>query len=107
MLTTLYFVVLIIILRYKLTFMATDGTTEVRMFCFDSIAKRIVGKSCRSVVSLVTRTSLIPPDLASIVSLKFTFAVVYNDVSFHDVDKELLIKSIVTAHGGVCSLPAS
>jgi hypothetical protein len=83
--------------------MATDGTTEARMFCFDGIAKRIVGKTCPSIVSSVTKTSLIPPKLASIVSLKFTFAVVYNDVSFHDV-KELLIKAIITSHGRVCSL---
>jgi hypothetical protein len=67
--------------------MATDGAAEAIMFYFDSIAKRIVGKSCRSVISSVTRASLIPPVLASIVSLKFTFAVVYNDVSFHDVEK--------------------
>jgi hypothetical protein len=85
--------------------MASDGTAGARMFCFDRIAERIVGKSCASVVSSVTETSLIPPDLAAIVSLKFTFAVVYNDVSFHDVDKELLIKSIIVAHGIVHSLP--
>jgi hypothetical protein len=85
--------------------MATDGTAEARMFCFDSVAKRIIGKSCPFVVSSITRTSLIPPDLASIVSLKFTFIVVYNDVSFHDVEKELLIRSIITTHERVHSLP--
>jgi hypothetical protein len=87
--------------------MATDGTTEARMFFFDSITKKIIGKPCPSVVSSVTKTSLIPPDLASIVSLKFIFDVVYNDVSFHDVEKELLIKSIITAHGRVHSLPGT
>jgi hypothetical protein len=87
--------------------MATDGTAEARMFCFDSIAKKIVGKLCHFVVSSVTKTSLIPPDLASIVSLKFTFDVVYNDVSFHDVEKELLIKLIITVHGRVHSLPGT
>jgi hypothetical protein len=70
----------------------------------DGIAKRIVGKTCHSVVSSVTETSLIPPELASIVSLKFMFVVVYNDVSFHDVEKELLIKAIITSHGRVQSL---
>jgi hypothetical protein len=38
------------------------------------------------------------------VSLKFTFAIFYNDVSFHDVEKELLIKAIITSHGRVRSL---
>jgi hypothetical protein len=37
------------------------------------------------------------------VSLKFTFAIVNNDVSFHDVE-ELLIKAIITSHGSVRSL---
>jgi hypothetical protein len=85
--------------------MATYGTAEATTFCFDVIAKRIVGKMCPSVVSSVTKTYLIPPELASIVSLKFTFAVIYNNVSFHDVEKELLIKSIITAHGRARSLP--
>jgi hypothetical protein len=84
--------------------MATDGTTEARMFCFDSITKKIIGKPCPSVVSSVTKTLLIPPDLASIVSLKFIFVVVYNDVSFYDVEKELQIKSTITAYGRVHSL---
>jgi hypothetical protein len=70
----------------------------------DGIANRIVGKTCHYVVSSVTETSLIPPELASIVSLKFMFVVVYNDVSFHDVEKELLIKAIITSHGRVQSL---
>jgi hypothetical protein len=59
----------------------------------------------KSIISSVTKTSLIPLDLASIVLLKFMFVVVYNDVSFHDVDKELLIKLIITVHGRVRSLP--
>jgi hypothetical protein len=105
LLSKFYFIVIDDTARYKLTFMASDETVEARMFCFDSIVKRIVGKSCPSVVSSVTKTWLIPLELASIVSLKFTFAVVYNDVSFHDVDKELLIKSIILAHGRVRSLP--
>jgi hypothetical protein len=81
--------------------MATHGTAEARMFCFDGIAKRIVQKTCSFVVSSVTKTSLIPPELVSIVSLRFTFAIIYNDVSFHDVEKELLIKAIITLHGRV------
>jgi hypothetical protein len=87
--------------------MASDGTAEARMFFFDNITKKIIGKSCGSVVSSVTNTMLIPPDLAAIVSLKFMFAIVYNDISFHDLDKEFLIKSIITAHGRAHSLPCS
>jgi hypothetical protein len=43
----------------------------------------------------------------SIVPLKFMFTVVYNDVSLHDVEKELLIKAIITSHGRVRSLSST
>jgi hypothetical protein len=62
--------------------MASDGTVKIRMFGFDNVAKRIVGKPRTSILTSVTDTSNIPPDLAAIVSLKFTFTVVYNQMSF-------------------------
>jgi hypothetical protein len=83
------------------------GLLKQGCFSLITLQKKIIGKSCGSVVSSVTNTMLIPPDLAAIVSLKFTFAVVYNDISFHDLDKEFLIKSIITAHGRAHSLPCS
>jgi hypothetical protein len=57
--------------------MAADDTAEMRMFCFDNVAKRIIGKTCTFLLTSVTNTSNIPPDLAAIVSIKFTFVVVY------------------------------
>jgi hypothetical protein len=90
------------------------GLLKQGCFSLITLQKKIIGKSCGSVVSSVTNTMLIPPDLAAIVSLKFTFAVVYNDISFHDLDisfhdldKEFLIKLIITAHGRAHSLPCS
>ncbi|PWZ37860.1 hypothetical protein Zm00014a_005131 [Zea mays] len=94
------------ILRYKLNFMASDGTAEMRMFCFDNIAKRIIGKPCASLLTSATSTSNIPPDLAAIVSLKFTFAVVYNEMSFQVSEKELFIKSVIASHGRDLTFPS-
>jgi hypothetical protein len=45
-----------LMVRYKLTFMARDETPEAMMFCFDSIAKRIVGKPCETVLRSSVRT---------------------------------------------------
>jgi hypothetical protein len=67
--------------------MAADDTTEMQMFYFDNISKRIIGKSCTSLLALVTDTLSIPPDLGAIVSLKLTFVVVYNQMSFQDLEK--------------------
>jgi hypothetical protein len=75
--------------------MAANDTAEMPMFYFDNVAKRIIGKSCPSLLTLVTDTSNIPPDLAAIVSLKFTFVVIYNLMSFQNQEKELLIKSVI------------
>jgi hypothetical protein len=72
---------------------------KLRMFCFDNIAKRIIGKPCTSLLTSSTSTSSIPPDLAVIVSLKFTFAVVYNEMSFQVLGKELFIKLVIASHG--------
>lgn len=75
--------------------MASDATAEMQMFCFDDIVKRIIGKSCTLLLSSVTCTSTIPPDLAAIASLKFTFVVAYNEMPYEDLENELLIKSII------------
>ncbi|ONM02782.1 hypothetical protein ZEAMMB73_Zm00001d031369 [Zea mays] len=95
------------IIRYKLNFMATDDTAEMLMFCFDNVAKRIIGKTCTSLLTSVTDASNIRPDLAAIVSLKFTFVVVYNLMSFQNQEKELLIKSVIASHGRDLSLPST
>jgi hypothetical protein len=85
--------------------MDSDGTTEAEMFCFDDIAKVIIGKSCSSIIGSTSDTRAIPPEIAVIVSLKFTFAVIFNKRSFSAPDKVLLIKSILGAHGREHRLP--
>ncbi|NP_001142593.2 uncharacterized protein LOC100274860 [Zea mays] len=94
--------------RYKLKFLASDGTETAQMFCFNNIARQIVGKSCEIVLRGVSEHSSIPPDLAQIISLKFTFRVTVDDQSFFQENNHpnvLRINSIVTAHGRQQSLP--
>ena len=62
--------------RYKLTFMAFNGTTEAEIFSFDNIARAIIGKPCASIVGSAGNTSTIPPEIAKVLSLKFTSVIV-------------------------------
>lgn len=54
--------------RYKLTFMAFDGTTEAQMFSFDNIAKAIIGKPC---ASLVDQQAIHSPMLLHVLKMKW------------------------------------
>ncbi|AQK50855.1 hypothetical protein ZEAMMB73_Zm00001d049590 [Zea mays] len=96
------------ILRYKLTFMGSDGTATAQMFCFDTVAQHVVGRSCETVLKQVTEAAPIPPDLAQIVSLKFTFRVTVSNQTFSQREQRptvLQINSIVAVHGRQRSLP--
>jgi hypothetical protein len=52
------------------------------MFCFDSIVKTIIGKPCSYLLGSTTNTAMIPPEIASIVSLKYRFVVTYSEESY-------------------------
>ncbi|PWZ12137.1 hypothetical protein Zm00014a_042025 [Zea mays] len=94
--------------KYKLKFRASDATAIAQMFCFDNIARYIVGKSCKVILRSTNAATPIPPDLAQIVSLKFTFRVIPDDSSFDNQDQvpiALRIISITAAHGRQHALP--
>jgi hypothetical protein len=91
--------------RYKLNFVASDETTEANLFCFDNIAKTIIGKPCSSLLGSTANTIIIPPEIIAIISLKFRFAVNYNKESYWGREKVVLIKSIVAVYGRNHALP--
>uniref|UniRef100_A0A0A9A4Y5 Replication factor A C-terminal domain-containing protein n=1 Tax=Arundo donax TaxID=35708 RepID=A0A0A9A4Y5_ARUDO len=93
------------IYKYKLFFMASDGTAEVKMISFSEIARRIVGKNVEAVMRSARRTDGIPPDIAAIVSLKFTFNITLTDQSYHEENKVYQINSIVACHGRQHPMP--
>jgi hypothetical protein len=64
--------------RYKLIFYATDGTAEAEMFCFDNIAKQIVGKPCKFLVKTMDGSRNTLSDLFVIIGIEFTFVVTIN-----------------------------
>jgi hypothetical protein len=84
---------------YKLSFIATNGTCKAEFFRFDTIAKRIVGKPRDNLVTTARTSQGFPPDLAAIVSLKFTFAITLNMSSFSVTNRVFSILYVVTNHG--------
>ena len=92
---------------YKLNFIATDGSSEAEFFCFDSVARRIVGKPCETLVAVAQISQGPSADLATIVSLKFFFAVTINMRAFSMTNIVFSILSILTNHGRQSSVPSS
>ncbi|ONM18727.1 hypothetical protein ZEAMMB73_Zm00001d004325 [Zea mays] len=93
--------------RYKLSFIATDGTCEAEFFCFDSIARKIVGKPCDNLVTAVTTSQGPPAALAAIVCLKFTLAVAINMSAYSVTNRVFSILSILTNHGRQSFIPSN
>ncbi|AQK69227.1 hypothetical protein ZEAMMB73_Zm00001d015634 [Zea mays] len=91
----------------KLSFIATDGTCEAEFFCFDSIARKIVGKPCDNLVTAVTTSQGPPAALAAIVCLKFTLAVAINMSAYSVTNRVFSILSILTNHGRQAFIPSN
>jgi hypothetical protein len=85
--------------RYKLTFYATDGTAKAEMFCFDTIAKQIVGKPCQVLLRTLDASQSTPADLRAVVGHKFTFAVNININSYYLKQRILNVNSVIQAYG--------
>ncbi|RLM56191.1 replication protein A 70 kDa DNA-binding subunit-like [Panicum miliaceum] len=68
--------------RYKLPFIASDGTEESEMIAFAGIAHRIVGKPVETIMRSARNRDNIPADIAAIVSSKYTFSVTMSEESF-------------------------
>jgi hypothetical protein len=84
--------------KYKLTFYATNGTAEAEMFCFDTIAKHIVGKPCQ-VLRALDASQAAPADLRAIIGPKFTFAINININSYYSKQRILNVNSVMTLQG--------
>jgi hypothetical protein len=85
--------------RYKLTTYATDGTAEAEIFCFDNIAKQVIGKPCEFLIRTLSASWGTPSDLCAIVGLRFTFVVNININSYSAKERILNVNSILQAHG--------
>ncbi|WVZ93688.1 hypothetical protein U9M48_039649, partial [Paspalum notatum var. saurae] len=73
--------------RYKLPFVATDGTTEAHMIAFADVAGRIIGKPVQQLMRAGKPKEDFPPDITALVAMKFTFAIMLADESFNKREK--------------------
>ncbi|XP_062182255.1 uncharacterized protein LOC133886584 isoform X3 [Phragmites australis] len=91
--------------KYKLSFIGNDGTAEAEMIAFREVARRIVGKPVQQVLRFARSANDTPPDIAAIVSLKFTFAITLTDQSYYSPHRTYQIISIITSYGRQQTLP--
>jgi len=75
------------------------------MICFGPLAQRIVGRSVDSMMRTVRRDEDFPPDIAGIVSHKFTFAINMTSQSFYTRIKKYMVTSIITSYGRQRAIP--
>ncbi|KAL6858851.1 hypothetical protein ACP4OV_017853 [Aristida adscensionis] len=85
--------------KYKLSFIACDGSAEAEMIAFGDIARRIVGKPVQTVLRECKFSNGVPPDISAIVSLRFTFGINITEQSYFKPTKTYQVNSIITAYG--------
>ncbi|CAN6174122.1 unnamed protein product [Urochloa humidicola] len=91
--------------KYKLVFVASDGTGEAEMICFGQLAQRMIGKPVDQVIRTMRRDEEFPPDVAGIVSQKYTFVVTVANQSFYSRNMSFMVSSIVTSYGKQRAIP--
>jgi hypothetical protein len=91
--------------RYKISFVALDGTNEAEMICFGDVARRIIGKPVQQIIRTATNANTYPPDVTKIVSLRFTFQVSLTQQSYYRQQKTYQVVSVVTSHGQPNAIP--
>ena len=75
------------------------------MIAFAAVAQAIVGKPVETVMRSIRNRDNIPPDIAAIVSSKFTFTVAMAESSFSKPKKSYQINSILHNYGKQRALP--
>ena len=69
------------------------------MVAFGDVGRRIVGKPVQQLLRTARFASDTPPDIAGIVSLKFTFGITLTEQSYYNPHKSYQINSVITAYG--------
>ncbi|CAO2189268.1 unnamed protein product [Urochloa humidicola] len=91
--------------KYKLLFVASDGTAEAEMICFGQVAQRIIGKPVEQVLRTVRRDEDFPPDIAGVVSQKYTFVLTITNQSFYTRNRSFMVNSIIASYGRQRAIP--
>jgi hypothetical protein len=95
----LYGRLLLVDVRYKVSFVALDGTDEAEMICFGDVARRIIGKPVQQLLRSSLSPNTYPQEIARIASLRFTFAVALTQQSYYRQQKTYQVVSMITAYG--------
>ncbi|CAO2038686.1 unnamed protein product, partial [Urochloa humidicola] len=85
--------------RYKLVFVASDGTGKAEMLCFGQLAQCMIGKPVDQVIRTVRRDEESHPYVAGIVSQKYTFSVTVANQSFYTRHISFMVNSIIASYG--------
>lgn len=93
--------------KYKICFIASDGTDEAEVICFGDIARRIIRKSVQQVLRTATIQNAYPPDITKIVNQRFTFAVVLTHQSYYRHQKTYQVSSVITSYGNRDAAPVA
>lgn len=91
--------------RYKVCFIALDGTDEAEMVAFGDVARRIIGKPVQQLLRTSTSATVYPPEIARLVSLRFTFAITMTRQSYYKAQKTYNVAALVTALGQPVVVP--
>ncbi|CAO2149979.1 unnamed protein product [Urochloa humidicola] len=84
---------------------STNGTGEAEMICFGQLAQRVIGKPVDQVITTVRRDEEFPPDVAGIVSQKYTFSVTVANQSFYTRHMSFMVNSIIASYGRQRAIP--
>ncbi|WVZ73681.1 hypothetical protein U9M48_021963 [Paspalum notatum var. saurae] len=93
--------------KYKLAFVATDGTAEAQMVAFADVAARIIGKPVQQLMRAGRPIEEYPPNITAVLAMKFTFAVMLTDQSFDKPDKNYRVLSVLATRGRQTPVPRS
>ncbi|CAL5036671.1 unnamed protein product [Urochloa decumbens] len=91
--------------KYKLLFVASDATAEAEMICFGQLAQRIIGKPVDQVLRTVRHHRDFPPDIAGVVSQKYTFVLTITNQSFYTRNRSFMVSSIIASYGRQRAIP--
>ncbi|KAJ1280346.1 hypothetical protein BS78_04G225000 [Paspalum vaginatum] len=75
------------------------------MICFGDVGRCVVGKTVQQILRTNRSSDGLPPDIAGVVSLKFTFDIALTQQSYYRSEKQYQVNSVVVSHGRECATP--
>ncbi|CAO2042922.1 unnamed protein product [Urochloa humidicola] len=101
--------------KYRLCLIGTDGTGTAEFVLFGRVARQIIGKPVVALIRSANRdqpgsaksTDHILPELAAIISQKFTFSVSVTQKSLSQRNVSFQVNSVIASYGKQACIPRS